>query len=663
MKLSKERPYVLFVAEIIYSEIIKIKKNNPGFSNVDALDNFIGSETYKILEYDLKCVSCNICDTAKRMGTPVKLHKCYKNFDGHAKAMEATSTATLVTRIFEKFDGLAKVSTIVVDDDSSMRSHCSHEGGLPHHVTQPIFLADPSHRCKVIGKPLFKLASMKKSDCTLSSVDANRLKIYTACFFNMVRKQKRDISYVLDHVWCILHHYFDDHQFCTSDFCYKKRGTATDSESTVDHRLNTSSTSKSSTRYLDVSTTPQQKENIHDNITNTVTQSQESTMSSCDNVSSMSQLHSLRSKPGYYRCMQKDNKLFKQLKHVLEPHFSKESLTEVMHCHNTQLNEGLNTSVSMMAPKYKNYSRSSELATRVAMTVGCHNLGKYAFLKRVIDRLDFVNEPKAFLDSLGFEDRKKSKKRDRQASVASKQKRIRKRVKKSIDGRMKHIDAVKRGTTYGDNHVLTTRRSKSREASTCAYHKFGCGNEREPHKTLQSIHCKYHYLYKIHASKGNTESITQKEWMEKVKHTWANENKESITNSRITTMDVVNEEYDGDSSILDAQQLSSNSSDYSEPDFDPSMSYTMICEKKNKFSNYASQHSDDSFQDSDMLSDSDEDDDDYNQRTEGNNAVVSNEMLISEEDLKHVYNMTDVDNTEEQMSKMQAADDEKYATV
>ena len=46
MKQSKERPYVLFVAEIIYSEIFRIKKNNPGFSNIDAIDNFIGSKIY-----------------------------------------------------------------------------------------------------------------------------------------------------------------------------------------------------------------------------------------------------------------------------------------------------------------------------------------------------------------------------------------------------------------------------------------------------------------------------------------------------------------------------------------------------------------------------------------------------------------------------------------
>ena len=44
--LSKEKPYVLFVAELIYLEVSKIKKNNPDFSNIDAIDKFIGSKTY-----------------------------------------------------------------------------------------------------------------------------------------------------------------------------------------------------------------------------------------------------------------------------------------------------------------------------------------------------------------------------------------------------------------------------------------------------------------------------------------------------------------------------------------------------------------------------------------------------------------------------------------
>ena len=44
--LSKEKPYVLFVAEVIYLEVVKIKKKNPDLSNIEAIDGFIGSSTY-----------------------------------------------------------------------------------------------------------------------------------------------------------------------------------------------------------------------------------------------------------------------------------------------------------------------------------------------------------------------------------------------------------------------------------------------------------------------------------------------------------------------------------------------------------------------------------------------------------------------------------------
>ena len=42
----QDRPYILFVAEKIYLEISKIKKNNKDFSNIDAIDGFIGTEVY-----------------------------------------------------------------------------------------------------------------------------------------------------------------------------------------------------------------------------------------------------------------------------------------------------------------------------------------------------------------------------------------------------------------------------------------------------------------------------------------------------------------------------------------------------------------------------------------------------------------------------------------
>ena len=44
---SKQKPYVILVAELIYSKVCEIKNKNPSFSNIDAIENFIGSETYK----------------------------------------------------------------------------------------------------------------------------------------------------------------------------------------------------------------------------------------------------------------------------------------------------------------------------------------------------------------------------------------------------------------------------------------------------------------------------------------------------------------------------------------------------------------------------------------------------------------------------------------
>ena len=43
---SQKKPYVLYVAELIYSEISQIKRNNLDISNNDAIEAFIGSKTY-----------------------------------------------------------------------------------------------------------------------------------------------------------------------------------------------------------------------------------------------------------------------------------------------------------------------------------------------------------------------------------------------------------------------------------------------------------------------------------------------------------------------------------------------------------------------------------------------------------------------------------------
>ena len=44
---SHEKPYILLVAELIYLKVCDIKKINPEFSNINAIETFMGTETYQ----------------------------------------------------------------------------------------------------------------------------------------------------------------------------------------------------------------------------------------------------------------------------------------------------------------------------------------------------------------------------------------------------------------------------------------------------------------------------------------------------------------------------------------------------------------------------------------------------------------------------------------
>ena len=47
MKIDKEKPYVIYMAEVIYINITDIKKKNISLSNIDAIERFIETTLYK----------------------------------------------------------------------------------------------------------------------------------------------------------------------------------------------------------------------------------------------------------------------------------------------------------------------------------------------------------------------------------------------------------------------------------------------------------------------------------------------------------------------------------------------------------------------------------------------------------------------------------------
>ena len=47
MSTKTKKPYVIYLAEIIYKSISDIKKNNLDISNIDAIEGFIGTKLYE----------------------------------------------------------------------------------------------------------------------------------------------------------------------------------------------------------------------------------------------------------------------------------------------------------------------------------------------------------------------------------------------------------------------------------------------------------------------------------------------------------------------------------------------------------------------------------------------------------------------------------------
>ena len=111
----------------------------------------------------------------------------------------------------------------MTDDDSTMRSHLRNiinGGKLPDDIIQPNFLADPSHRVKVMCKAIFAMVSDTKDPDKCKTVDATRIKRYTSYYIRQNRSGP-----LLDFVAnakAPIEHLFNDHTWCNPSWCWSK---------------------------------------------------------------------------------------------------------------------------------------------------------------------------------------------------------------------------------------------------------------------------------------------------------------------------------------------------------------------------------------------------------------------------------------------------------
>ncbi len=82
-----------------------------------------------------------------------------------------------------------------------------------------------------------------------------------------------------------------------------------------------------------------------------------------------------RNKTGYYRCKVEDAELYNHLVELYEPYISEKRNEQSKHEFDTQVNEGMNTSVAKYTPKNRHYSKTMSLEARVKFAAGIYNCG------------------------------------------------------------------------------------------------------------------------------------------------------------------------------------------------------------------------------------------------------------------------------------------------
>ena len=139
--------------------------------------------------------------------------------------MELDAPLLLYEAIF--YDSIKKTAlrSIVSNDDTIMIALLKHPGNhkrgkLNLEIPEPSWLADPSHRTKVVAKYIFTLAALSKSKSTCITIDVVRVKTY----FGYMTKTNRDrtISEIKIASLAVIKHLFDNHEYCNSRWCRPK---------------------------------------------------------------------------------------------------------------------------------------------------------------------------------------------------------------------------------------------------------------------------------------------------------------------------------------------------------------------------------------------------------------------------------------------------------
>ena len=125
---------------------------------------YIGCLSQQIICAIATAKQCRIFSLNELKGIRPPEHNCPKNYTGSSQTMEADEALTIYEELYYESQKKIALQYIVSDDDYSMRALLKHginhpKGKLKPEILEPEWLADPSHRTKIVAKPIFALAN------------------------------------------------------------------------------------------------------------------------------------------------------------------------------------------------------------------------------------------------------------------------------------------------------------------------------------------------------------------------------------------------------------------------------------------------------------------------------------------------------------------------
>ena len=428
---------------------------------------FVGCFTKKILMAQITSKKCNICISADKRNVSPPEHVCPRNYEGSSKAMESDAALSMVKKLHTDSQGKVYVRALVTDDDASLRAIVAHpttrgKGRLPTTIPAPEFLADPSHRTRVVARAIFALAALNQDISECKKLDALRFKRYFGYMLRQARHlELEDMSIKFK---AVIEHLFDNHIYCDAQWCRPLR-----IEQQNDNNLPQGSL------CMKIGITIGERNRPPSPVFPTPTEPPQS----------------------YYRSKTEHSKLYDQMQRAYAPYTTPERIRESQHPYDTQLNESLNNVVAKFAPKNRTYAHSMSLSNRIAIVIGSHNYGSLRFWSKVYDSLSLPMSS-ALLNHLMFIDKKKKRKRIHNEKFENKQKRTKKANENIRNMIRKEIEDAKRGATYRtgigieDSIPASVREEeiKLRDEGKVKCKLFGCHGTS--HRTRVSKQCAYH---------------------------------------------------------------------------------------------------------------------------------------------------------------------------